>query len=334
MKELRPALLYCLLLCLTVSCVSPKMYNDLKAKKESCDQAQQELKAANLELTTRNTELSAANDEMRTQLFGITADSARLGNDLRKLRLEHQQLQDRFDSMMKDGVNGKTNSEATKQLIRDLQRTQENLQKKEDELRLKEQMLNARRDSLQATSRELASKSIRVNELEHMLGAKDSAVRALKNTLTKALIGYKDQGLTVEQKNGKVYVMLEERLLFASGSIQVDPKGAAALKDLGKAIEKSPDLNLLIEGHTDNVPMHGAGEIKDNWDLSAMRATSVVKILLSSGKLSPARITAAGRSEYAPLDKSNTVEGRKKNRRIEVIITPRLDEIFKVLESN
>jgi chemotaxis protein MotB len=134
-------------------------------------------------------------------------------------------------------------------------------------------------------------------------------------------------------KNGKVYVMLEERLLFATGSTVVDPKGVEALRELGKVLEKNPDINVLIEGHTDNVPMKGAGEIKDNWDLSVMRATSVVKILLNS-KITPARITAAGRGEFVPIESNETAELRKKNRRIEVILTPKLDEILKVLETN
>jgi len=152
--------------------------------------------------------------------------------------------------------------------------------------------------------------------------------------LVNALSGYADKGLSVEMKNGKVYVMLEERLLFATGSIVVDAKGVDALKDLSKVLEKNPDINILIEGHTDNVPMKGTGDMKDNWDLSVMRATSVVKIITGNSKVSPTRLTAAGRGEFIPLDKSNTVEGRKKNRRIEVILTPKLDEILKVLETN
>lgn len=122
--------------------------------------------------------------------------------------------------------------------------------------------------------------------------------------------------------------------MFATGSIVVDPKGVEALHDLGAVLEKNPDISILIEGHTDNVPMKGAGEIKDNWDLSVMRATSVVKILLTQSKVSPLRLTAAGRGEFVPVDKANTAEARKKNRRIEIILTPRLDEILKLLETH
>ena len=167
-----------------------------------------------------------------------------------------------------------------------------------------------------------------------MLAAKDSAVNALRNSVANALLGYKDKGLTVEMKNGKVYVMMEERLLFATGSTVVDPKGVEAIRDLGKVLEKNGDINILIEGHTDNVPMNGSGEIKDNWDLSVMRATSVVKILMANSKINPVRLTAAGRGEFMPVDKANTAEARRKNRRIEVILTPKLDEILKLLETH
>ena len=107
-----------------------------------------------------------------------------------------------------------------------------------------------------------------------------------------------------------------------------------AIRDLGKVLEKNPDINIQIEGHTDNVPMHGTGEIKDNWDLSVMRATSVAKIILINKKINPQRITAAGRSEYSPLVSSKTPEARKKNRRTEIILTPNLTEVFKIIQSN
>jgi chemotaxis protein MotB len=130
-----------------------------------------------------------------------------------------------------------------------------------------------------------------------------------------------------------VYVSLEERLLFQTGSTVVDQKGEEALKQLSKVLEKNPDINVLVEGHTDDVPITG-GPIKDNWDLSVMRATAVVRILSSNKKVKPSQLTAAGRSEYFPIDKSNTADARKKNRRTEIILTPKLDELLKALESN
>ncbi len=127
------------------------------------------------------------------------------------------------------------------------------------------------------------SREQRVRELERVLNQKDSAVNALKNTLSKALLGFKDKGLSIDVRNGKVYVSLEEQLLFASGSATVDKKGEEALVELAKALQKQPDINILVEGHTDDVPMKSA-TIKDNWDLSVLRATSIVKILTEKGK--------------------------------------------------
>jgi len=170
--------------------------------------------------------------------------------------------------------------------------------------------------------------------LESLISRQDSMVNALKNKVKEALLGFENNGLTIEQKNGKVYVSLDESLLFASGSYSVGERGIDALKKLAKVLEQNQEINVLVEGHTDNVPLKGSGDIKDNWDLSVKRATSVVKIITENSKTNPKRLTAAGRGEYFPLDLTNTPEGRKKNRRIEVILTPKLDELFELLETN
>jgi chemotaxis protein MotB len=306
----------------------------MKAKKANCAAENDSLKAQNLQLTTHNNELSYQNDDLKSKVESLAADTASLSTELRNLKAQYAEVNSNYQQLLKDGPNGAANSEATKKLIRDLQKTQENLQQREDEIIAKEKLLKEKKENLDRLSAEMKAKDARLEELEHILAAKDSSAKALKNTLVNALSGYADKGLSVEMKNGKVYVMLEERLLFATGSIVVDAKGVDALKDLAKVLEKNPDINILIEGHTDNVPMKGIGDMKDNWDLSVMRATSVVKIITGNSKVSPTRLTAAGRGEFIPLDKSNTVEGRKKNRRIEVILTPKLDEILKVLETN
>ena len=177
---------------------------------------------------------------------------------------------------------------------------------------------------------ELNNKEKRVAELESVLARKDSTVSALKEKVSSALLGFQDNGLTVSTKNGKVYVSLEERLLFESGSTVVDSKGVDALKKLAKVLEREIDINVLIEGHTDNVPIKGA-TIKDNWDLSVLRATSIVRIITSNSKVDPRSLTAAGRGEYFPIDNANTPEARKKNRRTEIILAPNLDELYKIL---
>jgi chemotaxis protein MotB len=187
---------------------------------------------------------------------------------------------------------------------------------------------------LEALSAELKKREARVNELEEILKKKDQAANDLKKKLSDALLGFENKGLTITQKNGKVYVSMDESLLFASGKTNVEARGVEALKNVAKVLENNVDINVLVEGHTDDVPMKGAGEIKDNWDLSVIRATSVTKIMLSSAKIDSQRITAAGRGEFFPLDNAKTPEARKKNRRTEIILTPKLDELLKVLGNN
>ena len=173
-----------------------------------------------------------------------------------------------------------------------------------------------------------------MNELEAVLARKDSAVLALKAKVQDALLGFENNGLTIEQKNGKVYVSLDESLLFASGKYDIEKKGKEALNSLGAVLEKNSDVNVLVEGHTDNVPYNGSGILKDNWDLSVKRATSVVKIILEKNDINAQRLTAAGRADYIPIASNDTKEGRAANRRTEIILTPKLDELMKLLESN
>ncbi|MBL0074141.1 MAG: OmpA family protein [Bacteroidetes bacterium] len=252
-------------------------------------------------------------------------DTLSLGTANRRLTTLYNELSNSYEKLVAN--NDKllaSNQGETKKLISQLQMTQEELLRKEDSLKVREKNLNEISDKLRW-------REAKVAELQKILDSKDSVVKALKDNVTKALLGFNNNGLTIEQKNGKVYVSLEERLLFASGSTVVDPKGEEALKQLAVVLEKNTDINVLIEGHTDNVPIKG-GAIKDNWDLSVLRATSVVRILTKNANVNPIRLTPAGRGEYSPNDTANTAEARKKNRRIEVILTPKLDEIFQILE--
>jgi len=148
------------------------------------------------------------------------------------------------------------------------------------------------------------------------------------------LLGFEGKGLSIEIRNGKVYVSLEESLLFRSGSWEVNDRGISALQKLAEVLASNPDINVLIEGHTDNVPYRGSGQVKDNWDLSVMRATAIVKVITRNPGVHPSRLTAAGRSEYAPLATNSTSEGRAKNRRTEIILTPKLDELFQIIETH
>ena len=148
-------------------------------------------------------------------------------------------------------------------------------------------------------------------------------------------MGFENDGLSVSLKNGKVYVSLEEKLLFGTGSTIVSTSGVNALKKLGQVLERNTDINIMIEGHTDDVPYKSdSGPITDNWDLSVKRATSVVRILLANSSINPKRLIASGRGEFMPIDPAKTTEARRKNRRTEIILTPKLDELFRILENN
>ena len=154
----------------------------------------------------------------------------------------------------------------------------------------------------------------------------------MKNRISAALLGFEGDGLTITQKNGKVYISLDEQLLFASGSWKVDERGKEALSKLSIALENQTDINVMIEGHTDSIPFGGRGQVKDNWDLSVVRATAIVRILTESSNISAARLIAAGRGEFNPISTNNTREGRSANRRIEIILSPKLDDLYKMLE--
>ena len=318
-----------------ISCVPARKYNDLNAKKSKCETEVGDLRASNLELTTHNKELNDQMAEMTKNISRLKDDTLTLGSNMRRMQNLYNSLSTSYDKLNENNEKlVASNKGETTKIINQLQMTQKELIAKEDTLKKLERDLNTKQSDLDQLSRELKIREEKLSELQRALANKDSIVIALKKKVSDALIGFTNNGLTVSQKNGKVYISLEERLLFATGSIVVDKEGIVALNKLAEVLEKNPDINILIEGHTDNVPMKGTGDIKDNWDLSVMRATSVVKIITSKSKVSPLRLTAAGRSEYNPIDAANTTEARKKNRRIEIILTPKLDEIFKVLETN
>ena len=310
------------------ACVPSRQFNDLKAKYQEASDNNTQLKQQNQDLAANNTELSAAIVDLKKRIGRLEEDTARAANDLEHLTEVHNQLNSAYEKLIATNEKLMSGSSAeAKKLMTQLNATQDELVKKEDALKQSTKELEEKRS-------ELKQREEKLNELQSILNRKDSVVNALKNTVSAALLGFKDQGLTVEQKNGKVYVSLEERLLFASGSTVVDPKGQEALKQLAKVLEQKPDINVMVEGHTDDVPMKGTGEIKDNWDLSVLRATAVVKILLGGTTIDPKRLSAAGRGEHFPIEAAKTPEARKKNRRTEIILTPKLDELLKVLETN
>jgi len=180
---------------------------------------------------------------------------------------------------------------------------------------------------------ELQSRSVHVDQLEKMIQSQKLALDELKNRLSDALLNFQGKGLSVEQRNGKVYVSMENKLLFKSGQWDIEPQGKKAINELAYVLEENPDISILIEGHTDNIPFSAKGQLESNWDLSTKRATAVVKILLENDQILPENLTAAGRSEYMPIAPNSSSEGRASNRRIEVVLSPSLDKITSLLES-
>jgi chemotaxis protein MotB len=297
-----------------LSCVPTKKYNALAKR---CKDESSALNKKVDELSTQNNEQSAELLRLRKDIASLRADTARIGAAFRQIKSSYDELGKNMD-VNKEQLAG--NRTETEKLLLELKNAQDDLLVREDKVHQLEGELDA--------------KSKRLIEMQRILNKKDSIVQALRKSVTDALLGFEGKGLTINVKNGKVYVSLEESLLFASGKYDVSIQGTDALKKLAKVLEKNSDINVLIEGHTDNVPYNGTGQIKDNWDLSVMRATAIVKIITSNSKVDPKRLMAAGRSEYTPVDPANTKEARSKNRRTEIILTPKLDELFQIIEMN
>lgn len=318
-----------------VSCVPARKYEELNSKYKSCSEENASLKNSNKELEEKTTELTASVEQLKKAIAILENDTAIMGNSLRLMTTNYDNINKTYQLLLdKNNELLSGNKVTTEKLTKDLLRTQEELQAKEDALRTLEGSLTMKEEKLKKLTTELELREKRVNELEAMISRKDSLVTALKNKVKDALLGFENNGLTIEQKNGKVYVSLDESLLFSSGSYSVGTKGIEVLKKLAKVLEQNQEINILVEGHTDNVPLNGKGDVADNWDLSVKRATSVVKIITTNSSVNPKRLTAAGRSEYIPLDMTNTADGRKKNRRTEIILSPKLDELLQLLESN
>ena len=326
---------FLLLITSVIACVPASKFEAEKSKRENCEKDLANCKTSSQSLETQVNELKNKMTDEEKQLAGLQKDTSILGNTYRNLTSKYDKLNDVNENLL-DKYNKLiigSNSESQK-LSGQLSTTQEQLQKKQDDLKQLQIELDRKKSDLDVLTVELKKREDRVKELEAILKQKDDAVNNLKKTVSDALMGFEGKGLTVTMKNGKVYVSLEESLLFKSGKWAVEPKGVEVLKKLAKVLETNSDINVMVEGHTDNVEMKGQGDVKDNWDLSAVRATSVVKIITNNSSVNPKRLTAAGRAEFFPLDDSKTKEARAKNRRTEIILTPKLDELLKVLETN
>jgi chemotaxis protein MotB len=314
------------------SCVPKKEFEKIRAQREDCLEVNDSLQQNNRQLRVENRELDSRIEVLKNKNEQLASDSMRRAKKLLSFKQENERLQDKYQSLkatQEKLLKGTT--QETKELLREIQNTQEQLQQKEDRLKELEENLNQERKQLKQLRSELENKQQRLIELERVLNQKDSLVQELRDKVSDALYGFQSEGLDVKIKNGKVYVSMEEKLLFPSGSTQIDERGKEALRKLARVLEKNKDINIMVEGHTDNVPVISSAAMKDNWDLSVKRATAVVRILTESSGLKGERIIAAGRSKYMPLESNETEAGRRKNRRTEIILTPKFDELLQIL---
>ncbi|WP_026703740.1 OmpA/MotB family protein [Flavobacterium soli] len=308
-----------LVLALSSSCVSKKVYNDLENKFANQKKENRKLADDNEELTKAKNQLELDQsslqkeyDKLKAERDKLLADYTASNNNLKNLENSYSALEKNSDDALK------TNMDKNRELLAQLE--------------AKEKALAAEQERLNKLMADFQERSNRVAELEGMISSKEAAMKKLKETLSKALNAFEGKGLTVEQKNGKVYVSMENKLLFQTGSWAVGSEGKKAVTELGKVLADNPDISVLIEGHTDNDKFAGAmGQIENNWDLSTKRATAIVGILAENKAINKQNLTAAGRGEYSPLAANDSAEGKAKNRRIEIILTPKLDEISKML---
>ena len=309
-------------------CVTKQKYNELQLKYKRNQEELTFMTAENQNCQDAKKNLTAQLNSLTAEMEKLRADTMRLYMKARSSEREYEKAKKDYDELLQNFADVSTNNQST---INDLLG---NLDKYKDELSVKEKMLAMQQDSLMKARAEVAVKEQRISEMQNILMQKDAEVKALKEKVSNALKGFEGSGLNVHEKDGKVYVSMDDKLLFASGSWTINEQGLNAIKNLAKVLENETDISVLIEGHTDNVPYRGSGQVKDNWDLSVMRATAVVKALLENGNIAPTRLSASGRSEYLPLDENNTPEARAKNRRTEIILTPNLDQLFQLIQGN
>ena len=286
------------------------------SKKKFDDMLAQKIKAEG-ELSDKTKELDKANESLKK----LKQDSIELSQSI---QANNKKLADRTLEYEKLNESYKMS----------LSKSGKDLAQQRDQLLAIQYSLEKTRRQNDSLANSLTEREKKVKELEEVLAKKDKAVLDLKNRISNALLNFKENDLTVKVKNGKVYVSLAEQLLFGSGSTKVDKKGEGALQQLGKAIKDQKDIHVMIEGHTDNVPISKESQrFEDNWDLSVLRATSITRILIKAG-MSPNQITSAGKGEYSPIAANDNAQNKQKNRRTEIIVTPNLDELFKILDIN
>jgi len=323
MKKISPLvfLLYPALLLMS-GCVTMKQFDELQLQSDQIAEDNRRLTLLNQDGEIDRRELTGRVEVLEKAKATLTLDTARLGRSLSEARADIQNLQNLNDVLTSESSSRMAAiNDENRALLEELSRNRKELQSQEDDLL----RLNT---NLELRETELASRSQRIEELEGLLASRDAAAEALRSRLADALLGFADKGLTVEQRNGKVYVSLEAQLLFPSGSTAINADGRQALKDLAMVVSTQDNLEIIVEGHTDTDQLRSGTIPRNNWELSVLRSTAVVEILTSAG-VQPEVLSAAGRSEFHPLDP----EDKARNRRIEVVLAPNLDALFDLIRS-
>ena len=314
-------LILTLVISTSTSCVSSKLYKELEGKYTNLKNDYDSLNANNESVLNDKDALQNQFDQLENEYDTTVLERNQLQQDVTALQKKYDALNDSYTALEQN---------SSKAIADNVQKNRELLA----QLDAKEMALAAENNRLLKLEADMLERSQRIAELEALIASKDQAMRDLKDAISKALTAFEGKGLTVEQRDGKVYVSMENKLLFKSGSWAIGSEGRTAIEQLGNVLAANPDIAVLIEGHTDNDPFSTGGQIADNWDLSTKRATAIVQILNENEAINPESLTAAGRGEYAPIASNKTNEGKAKNRRIEVVLTPKLDEISKLLNND
>ena len=309
-----------LLMSILTSCVSKKVYTELEDKHTALKKEARQLSDDNDALTVANNQYDLENTALQKALNEITIERDKIKSQLQAAENNLKNLQTSYAALEKNSDEVlQSNMSKNRELLADLEA-------KGKKLAAEQERLNKLKSDLLASSNRLA-------ELESIMAAKDASMTKLKETLSKALNNFEGKGLSVHQKDGKVYVSMENKLLFQTGSWAVGVEGRKAVEEVAKVLAQNPDISVLIEGHTDNDKIMGSlgSGIESNWDLSTKRATAIVNIIIENKQINKQNLTAAGRSEFEPIAPNTSAEGKAKNRRIEIILTPKLDAISKLL---